>query len=91
MLFRLFAIVAQLLGKGCLEEVELSGPLYKLPVSGASIFVDRWKLRHFVLLGSRLSYYAKEGDATPKGVVELTSDLFLRDITFNGRAQRSSS
>jgi len=37
-----------------------------------------WKKRYFVLQDSTLCYYAKEGDATPKGTIDLVSGRGVR-------------
>lgn len=38
-----------------------------------------WKKRYFVLKESSLQYYQNEGDATPKGSIDLTKGLGVRD------------
>ena len=37
-----------------------------------------WKRRYFILRSSTLSYYAEEGDKTPKGVIDLTHGRGIR-------------
>lgn len=37
-----------------------------------------WKKRHFVLEGTSLRYYKKEGDSDPKGTVDLTQGRGVR-------------
>ena len=37
-----------------------------------------WHKRYFVLYGTFLSYYAKRGDSTPKGNIDLTVGLGVR-------------
>ena len=37
-----------------------------------------WKKRHFILKDTALSYYAKEGDETPKGLIDLTKGRGVR-------------
>lgn len=37
-----------------------------------------WKKRHFVLKNTSLSYYVKEGDEQPKGVIDLSKGRGVR-------------
>lgn len=37
-----------------------------------------WKRRYFILRPSSLSYYAEEGDKTPKGAIDLTQSRGIR-------------
>ena len=38
-----------------------------------------WKKRYFVLSGNSLEYYKNEGDASPKGIIDLTAGRGVRD------------